>query len=284
MQTAESLGYVPNLPAQSLSGQHAAFVAVVLVDLLNPLQSDLADRVRTELASRGIFALMTTAAPRKRSGDLGAQVEQTISALADLRPRGVVIVGSLPNMDAIESIPAPTRVCVVSAMPHTPHNVHVVRVDDDHATRLLLDHAVTISAQRVAFVGGEGGLVSQRRLDAFIREAASRQLDTMVVRADYGYDEGRVAGEQLIASGFAPEAVIAHNDLTAVGVQAAYVEAGLSEPEVMGFDNIGFSAMPQIRLITIDQQNDAIAHEAVRWLLSRDEPTEVLVPPQLVLR
>lgn len=285
LAAAEKLGYVPNMSAQSLSSHTASFVGVVVVDLSNPLQTDLADRVRSELAARDVFALMTTAAPRNRHADYANQVRRTLSAIRDLRPRGLIVVGTLPDMDALMQVSASSRVCVVSAIPSTGEPVHVVRVDDAAGIRLAWDDLLARKATSVTFVGGLGGSVSNRRQTEFIlRSATNPAIAIQVVQADYGFDAGRSAAEQMIASGAVPDGVIAHNDMTACGIQAGFVEAGRTPPHIIGFDNTAFSAFPQLALSSIDQHNDQIAAEAVRWLESEEAPGEVLVQPTLIRR
>lgn len=285
LETSDKLGYVPNLSAQSLSSHHAPFVGVVVVDLANALQTDLADRVRSELAARDVFALMTTAAPKHRHADYASQVKQTLSAIRDLRPKGLIVVGTLLDMDALMQVSAASRICVVSAIPTTSGKVHVVRVDDQAGVRLALDEFDRLGAKRLVFVGGGGGAVSRDRADQFSRQLSERPaLSGRVHDADYGTEAGLVAGRELIASGEPIDGIFVHNDQTAVGVQAAYVEAGRLAPELISFDNIAMSGFPQIGISSLDQHNGAIAAEAVRWLESDEPPAEVLITPTLIRR
>lgn len=285
LDTAEKLGYVANLSAQSLSSHHAPFVGVVVVDLTNPLQTDLADRVRSELAARDVFALMTTAAPRHRHADYASQVKQTLSAIRDLRPKGLIVVGTLPDMDALMQVSAASRVCVVSAIPSTGHPVHVVRIDDAAGVRVALEEFEQRGVRNIVFIGGAGGSVSGARAAAFIEQVAEYEsLTGRVVEVDYGYEAGLTAGRALIESGDPVDGIFVHNDQTAFGVQAAYIEAKRELPHFISFDNIAMAGFPQMGISSLDQHNGAIAAEAVRWLESDEEPSEVLVTPTLVRR
>ncbi len=285
---AEKLGYVPNLSAQSLSSHSASFVGVIVVDLANPLQTELADRVRSELAARDIFALMTTAAPKNRRLDYADQVKRTLSAIRDLRPRGLIVVGTMPDMDALMQVSSASRVCVTSAIAATGHPVHVVRVDDALGIELALAELSMHECMRPVFVGGLGGAVSRARQQAFERLSA-KWPQARVLLADYGYAAGLAAGQQLIVDaavpgGELPDGVIAHNDLTAFGVQAAFLDAGLPLPRLVSFDNTQIAGFSQLAVSSLDHDNDAIAAEAVRWLFSDEPPGEVLVRPKLVRR
>lgn len=285
LEASDKLGYVPNLSAQSLSSHHAPFVGVVVVDLANPLQTDLADRVRSELAARDVFALMTTAAPKHRHADYASQVKQTLSAIRDLRPKGLIVVGTLLDMDALMQVSAASRVCVVSAIPSTDAQVHVVRVDDSAGARLALDEFVGLGVSKLVFIGGAGGAVSQARARAFLEQVAGRaELTGRVQEAEYGYEAGLLSGRAVISSGEAVDGILVHNDQTAFGVQAAYLEAKTAMPHLISFDNIAMAGFPQLAVTSLDQHNGAIAAEAVRWLESDEPPAEVLITPTLIRR
>ncbi|MFT4231271.1 MAG: substrate-binding domain-containing protein, partial [Leucobacter sp.] len=88
-----------------------------------------------------------------------------------------------------------------------------------------------------------------------------------------------------------PEAIVAVNDLTALGVIAALEEAGVRVPEdcrVTGYDDSTLAAIPRISLTTVDPHNRRIGREAAEALLAASGPfergREVLIPPSLVVR
>jgi LacI family repressor for deo operon, udp, cdd, tsx, nupC, and nupG len=66
--------------------------------------------------------------------------------------------------------------------------------------------------------------------------------------------------------------VFCFNDLMAIGVLKALVDAGISVPgqvSVAGFDNIEYSTYTQPPLTTFDQPKRAIGSEAASLLLER---------------
>jgi LacI family transcriptional regulator len=103
---------------------------------------------------------------------------------------------------------------------------------------------------------------------------------------------GREAAGALVASGFAPTAILCVNDLTAVGVLKELSERGISVPRqisVTGFDNIALSQVTIPSLTTIQIPGEQIARLAFQALVSSSNgPSimgqEITVDPELIVR
>ena len=99
----------------------------------------------------------------------------------------------------------------------------------------------------------------------------------------------------MIDSGDHPEALIAGNDLLALGIILGIREKGLKVPDdmaVIGFDDIPTASFPGIDLSTIRQPKIRMGEAAVEIILdfiSSGEtgdraPRRVIMDPELVLR
>lgn len=134
------------------------------------------------------------------------------------------------------------------------------------------------------------------RLDGFLSEARRLGLATderWVHLGQYSVEWGREATERLLSSGDMPDAIVAADDLIAIGSLDACHSAGVRVPEdvrITGFDNTMFSAMTSPPLTTIDQPCDQIAAEVLRLL---DEtvvgdssrlPASISLMPTLIVR
>lgn len=96
------------------------------------------------------------------------------------------------------------------------------------------------------------------------------------------------AGKRIATSRNRPQALLAYNDLVAVGLQTGLDARGLSLPEdmaIVGFDGIDLFKKPPFSLTTVVQPVDDIGQKAVRMLLKRinKEPvgSRMLLPPKL---
>lgn len=98
--------------------------------------------------------------------------------------------------------------------------------------------------------------------------------------------------ERLLAGGDPPTAVIASNDLTAIGAIAALHQRGLAVPEdvsVVGFDDIEISAVLHPALTTVRLSRTAIADRAFQALFRAGKReslpgVEYAIHPELIVR
>ena len=292
LKAADKLGFRPNWAARSLAAQHANFVGILVADLHNPAFVDIVDAARSQLASAGVYALLTGAVIR---GGATRQLDgKLVDALGDLRARSLMVVGSLPDMSPLERITKDIPIVVASGVPDKLPIACIVRSDDDEGIRLALVHLVSLGHSRFAFVGRDDTVIARMRREAFEHAIAEHGLDTRarVDTCDGTLQGGYTAARKLLKGRWKPTAVLADNDDVAVGVMAACEDMNLAIPEevsVVGYENLPWTSLPQIGLTTIDQGNAAIGRKAGSWLLREiagqpRRPEEYLVAPRLVER
>jgi LacI family transcriptional regulator len=179
----------------------------------------------------------------------------------------------------------------------------VSRVVVDHAAgvSMAMDHLVGLGHRQIAFISGPLNLFSARsRLGAY-KESLKRhglKLDPrLVLEANHRADGGEAAMKQILSSGAPLTAVVASNDLTAIGALGAIHGNGMKVPDdisIVGYDDIILSAYTQPSLTTLRLPRDQIATAAFRALFNarQTEPngkkahvgTNQDIQPTLVLR
>ncbi|WP_129358529.1 MULTISPECIES: LacI family DNA-binding transcriptional regulator [Micrococcaceae] len=273
---AESLGYRPNFLARTLATEGSPFVGILVVDLENPVLTEIAEAARVALHQHGQYGLVASATDvgaAYRGERYGEINEQVLDMFRDLRPRGLVIVGT-----SVEDARLPVGMPVVfaSATAVRGSNHPSVRADDEAGIRLVMDHLVEQGHRVIGFVGGEGGGVSRGRHAAYLRFVRERGLPERAVKAAFSEEEGFEAATAMLTSGSRPTAIVAVSDLVALGVQSAADSMGLRVPEdlaIAGFDNTSIAAMSRISLTSVDPRNRDIGR------LAADTIAESIVQP-----
>jgi LacI family transcriptional regulator len=171
-----------------------------------------------------------------------------------------------------------------------------VGVDNSKGVDEACKHLWSLGHRRIAFIRGrEGSTAAHDRLDCFRRSivALSGTLDdSLVVPGDYTYESGVFSAKRLLSRKNRPTAIVAANDLSALGAMATAESLGLRIPadlSIVGIDDIFVSALARISLTTLHQPKWELGAAAARMLLERiaeerREPKAVVLESRLVKR
>jgi DNA-binding LacI/PurR family transcriptional regulator len=266
----------------------------LVADLHNPLFAEIVDAARTELDRADQYGLMTSAVLARTQGHRPQLDSRVLAAFEDLRPRSILVVGSVPDMAALEMISFGIPIVVASAVADHLPSARTVRGDESQGMRLVIDHLVLRGHRKIAHIGGEGGRVATERAQAYEAAMKAHGLDGLirVVHSDYSEEAGYAAARVLLDAADRPTAITAVNDLAAIGAQSAAADLGLIIPRdiaITGYDNTYLAGIRRISLTSVDPGNAAIGAKAARWLVLREEQrppvgSEYLVEPVLIVR
>jgi LacI family transcriptional regulator len=166
-------------------------------------------------------------------------------------------------------------------------------VDYASGVDAAVEHIVRLGHTEIAFICGPVTLRSaQIRREAFIGCLKRRGIGAgLMEEGNHQVDGGHEAMARLLSRKTRPTAVLASNDMTAIGALGAIHERGLRVPEdisVVGFDDIQISAFTQPALTTVRLSRDEIARVAFRALYSVRQDSgkgaEYRISTSLVLR
>jgi len=186
---------------------------------------------------------------------------------------------------------------VVSVGDHLPGFANV-GVNDEAAVFQSVAHLVKRhDCQRIAYIAGpEGSVDGERRLAAYrlALEHFGLQPDPgLLARGNFEASSGREAAMRLCAGGSRRfDAIVAANDLMAIGAIEALTSAGIGVPEavkVVGFDGIDESPFACGGLTTVGQpvtEQGATAAELLMRLLAGEtvELSPTLISAALLIR
>ncbi|MFC9913328.1 LacI family DNA-binding transcriptional regulator [Streptomyces sp. NPDC127197] len=269
LRAVRELGYRPNAAARSLSEQRTRTVGVLLNDLRNPWFVDLLDGLNSLLHDNGLHMLLADARLNRRTG------HDLTGPFLDLRVDGLIVVGTLPDPAALGTVADRIPLVVAGAREPVPTGVDVVAGDDERGTRLVTEHLIGLGHRRIAHIAGYGavGELRRRSFEATMREHGL--ADGAIVEAcDMTEEGGHRAAVRLLGRPDRPTAVLAVNDIAAVGALSAAEALGLRVPDnlsVTGYDNTSISRLRHLWLTTVDNAGHEVGRRAARCLLDRFE-------------
>ncbi|MDQ1050220.1 LacI family DNA-binding transcriptional regulator [Streptomyces sp. V4I2] len=269
LRAVRELGYRPNAAARSLSEQRTRTVGVLLNDLRNPWFIDLLDGLNALLHDQGLHMLLGDARLNRRTG------QDLARPFLDLQADGLVVVGTLPDPAALGTVAERIPVVVAGAREPVPPGVDVVAGDDEQGARLVTEHLIGLGHRRIAHIAGYGAVGDLRRGSFEAAMRAHGLADRALVETcDMTEEGGFRAAVRLLGRPGRPTAVVAVNDITAVGVLSAAAELGLRVPHdlsVTGYDDTSISRLRHLWLTTVDNAGHEVGRRAARCLLDRFE-------------
>ncbi|WP_217238603.1 LacI family DNA-binding transcriptional regulator [Streptomyces sp. AC555_RSS877] len=267
LRAVRELGYRPNAAARSLSEQRTRTIGVLLNDLRNPWFVDLLDGLNPLLHEHGLHMLLGDARLNRRTG------QDLARPFLDLQADGLVVVGTLPDPAALGTVAERIPVVVAGAREPVPPGVDVVAGDDEHGARLVTEHLIGLGHRRIAHIAGYGAVGDLRRRSFEAAMHAHGLADQALVETgDLTEEGGFRAAVRLLGRPGRPTAVVAVNDITAVGVLSAAAELGLRVPHdlsVTGYDDTSISRLRHLWLTTVDNAGHEVGRRAARCLLDR---------------
>ncbi|MCW2699535.1 MAG: transcriptional regulator, LacI family [Blastococcus sp.] len=287
-EVATALGYQVNPIARSLKTSRSETVGVLVPDLTNPLFPPIVRGIEDALGVSGYTVLTVNT-----DNDPG----RAASNFAALQARQVdgFIVATARLDDPLMREAAERGVPMVLVNRLTEHlDVSAVAGDDATGIARTVDHLVGLGHRDIGHVAGPLNVSTGAvRLRAFRTAMQHHGLadDRVVVAEAYSDSAGRTAALELL-SGTAPTAIVAGNDLLAIGCYDALEERGLCCPDdvsVVGFNDMPFISRLRPPLTSVRVPQYELGVESARLLLDVLSgrtviPRVVLLPVQLVVR
>ncbi len=277
------LGYRPSRAASALAGQRTNTIGVVIDEFANPWFVQLLDGLRRGLEGTPFHVSVSDEALN------GHLAEPAVDGFLAARVDGLVIAGE-PGDDQAHGVPT----VLVGMRLHGVPGADRVVPDDRAGAAAAVGHLRGLGHERIAFISGTTGPAAARERgyrDAMSQAALPAQVFTASSNTEAG---GLTAARDLLASnrGSGVSAIVAANDLIALGAWQALREAGRAVPgdvSVVGYDDTPLASSGVVQLTTVDPRNDTAGAEAARLLRARiDDPARppqtVSVAPRLVLR
>lgn len=288
-QAADKLGYFPNIVASSLKQNRSFTVGVLIPDLTNPLFPPIIRGIQDTVEAAGYTVI---------TANTDDEQDKELNALRIMRGRAIegMIITTARREDRI------VEECIANDIPFVLVNrtvdqegVSAVVVDDDHGVRSVVDHLVGLGHACIAHVSGpQHSSTGFGRARAFTRCMNTHDLQGDLIQATekYTIEEGRHAFARLLERDMKLTAVVAANDLLALGCMDAMNERGLLVPDdisITGYDDIQFLDRMSPALTTVQVPKYEMGAQATRNLLDMiagvdSSASVVRLQPKLIVR
>jgi LacI family transcriptional regulator len=294
-QAAKEMGYYPNITARQLQKQRTDTLAFVIPThgprFSDPFFSELLAGIGNEAGQAGFDLLVSTQSP-----DSESEREAYRRIVHGRRADGILVVRTRQNDERIRFLS--DRGFPFVAFGRSDLEIKFPYVDEDSYTgvKILTQHMIDLGHKRIGFIAAPAGLMFCQFRMAGYRDALGANglpLDeTLIVYGDLTQQGGFQAAQELLAHPPHPTAIIACNDLMALGTMSAAQKMGLTigrELSVGGFDDIPLAEHAHPSLTTVRQPVYEIGQRITRMLVKQIQgtaaaETQVVLTPQLMIR
>jgi LacI family transcriptional regulator, galactose operon repressor len=289
VESARRLGYRPNYFARSLGRKRTHLIGVIAPDFGNGYEATILSGFQRCLLNTEYTSFISTHLWSP------SQLQRHVETLCDRGAEGLLLINSTPNESP--GIPAVT-ICTN----RSPIWSTRVSIDNAFGIGKAIHHLVSLGHREIAFIKGPKGsgdteerwnavLATCKTLGLRVDPGLTVQLERLEPPGTRHAEEGRIAAQDLLHRGKPFTALVAFNDISALGAMTALRESGHKVPEdvsVMGFDDIEFASVAYPPLTTIRQplqEMGATAAELLLRKLRNDEKVRSLrVRPELIVR
>jgi len=271
---ARQLGYHPDASARSLRRRRSQTVGVLAYDLSDPFCIPIVRGIQAGLQPANYLPLVMDAQTQRKLFD------NYLSMILEQRAEGVIVIASwvFEEANLLADMEKNNVPIVIVGRDLTGRGISSLLVDNDEGGALAMRHLCQSGHRKIATIRGPEELFdSEPRWAGICRAAAEAgvELDERLTfqlpgvgDPTSGFEGGLDIVRQMLATGHEFTAVLAFDDLTALGVVRGLREAGLRVPEdcsVVGFDDVLPASVATPGLTTIRQPLREMGLLAADW-------------------
>lgn len=290
-EAADELGYVQNTMAYALKKGRSMTIGVIIPDLMNPVFPPIL---------KGIMNCLNREAYTSIIAYSENDIELALTEIKRMRGRqvdGFILAGAFRDDFSVDY-------CVKNKIPaitvgRSVDNdvVDKIVIDNESGIQQMVEHLLDLGHRRIALIAAPQNISDgYERYWAYRNQLEAHGIEVdedLIVQAEaFSLDSGRKATEELLSRKTPFSAVIAANDLVALGCIEELERESLHCPEdisVIGFNNMPYLDQFRVPLTTIDIPRMRMGEEAAKMILERlkkpDMPQQhIVLEPRLLLR
>lgn len=268
-RVVQTMGYHPSSHAQALASGKSQLIGLIISDITNPFFPEIV-RSFEEISLRNGFEVIVA-----NTGYNSSRMAHTVRRMIQRKTEGVAVLTTEMEPALVEQLETQKIPVVFLDTGRTGMHASNIKVDYGMGIMEAVEHLVGLGHRRIGYIGGPVKYASARaRRSAFLKCLQKYGLsmdDDLIQRGNFKIEGGEDAMERLLAMKGRPTAILAANDLSAIGALHAALHMGLKVPDdvsIVGFDDIDFCQLTQPPLTTIRLSRHVIAEKAFDALAS----------------
>ena len=293
-QVAHNMGYNPNPMAQRLRKQTTDTLGLILPvfspKAFDPYFSELLSGIANEAAKHGYDLLVSTCPP-------GPAEDHAYKRLINSRRVDGLLLTRLRWQDSrAELLLNRNTPFVVIGNSNLPDAVPFVTENSRLGVRAAVQHLIQQGHRQIALINAPANHIFASTFFAGFQEAMVGAdlpiIEELLTESDFTQKSGYQATQKLLSLLQPPTAIIAADDIVALGVMAAAQDQGLEighDLAVIGYGDIVLAEYSQPPLSTIHRPTYLLGQQACEILVNqlRQKPiadSHVVIEPSLVIR
>lgn len=288
---AREMNFRPSKIARGLATSRTATIGLVVPDITNPFFAEIARGVEDTAFESGynVFLINTAEDHAREAAALNSLWEHNIDGaiLCSLRLAQKQLDAAVTRF--------PAAVLFNRQLSRRAENIITISVNDERGAQTAVEYFIQQGRRQIAFLAGPANSVSsQRRLEGYRRALSAAGLEYDPSRVEHcppDTENGRTGALALLARNPGIDAILAFNDLVAVGALQACADSGRAVPKdvaIIGADDIPLAAIIRPKLSTLHVDLKRIGRVAMRKLLDvmagKSSPVTYQIEPDLCLR
>ena len=299
---AQQLGYHPDAHARSLRRRSTQTVGVLAFDLSDPFCIPIMRGIQLGLRPVNYLPLVMDAQAQRKLFD------DYLNLLLERRAEGVIVIASwvFEETNLLADVRKNNVPIIILGRDLTSRGISSILVDNEAGGALAMRHLRDLGHREIAVIRGPQELYDSEPRWLGMRRIATQtgvSFDPRLVfelpglaDPESGFEGGRHLVKQMLETRRPFTAVLAFDDLTALGVVRGLTEAGIRVPEdcsVMGFDDVLPAKVATPAISTIRQPLNEMGLQAAARVLQaikkgmagrEEKPRLLKATPELVRR
>ncbi len=286
LQIARELDYRPNVIAKSLAGGKSHTIALIIPSITNDFYTQICEVIEEKLEQKGYHTYLcnTRRSVEKESRYIESLIARKVDGVI-FSPTRVKPEDNHVNLKNIEKLKK--HGIAVVAFGSQFKGVSQIYINTYQGAFDATSYLINLGHKRISFIDGLSAGTRKSRRRGYIKALKEAQINfdpSLVTAGNLRMEDGYSCTLELLELKNPPTAILAANNLMAIGALKAARDKGLHVPgdlSVIGFDDSLLSMVVDPTLTVIKQPLKEIGEAAFKLLINQLEGKQKLETIQL---